>query len=66
MGNSMGARTYWVDWYPVQSRILDGAATDTALIVDISAGKGHGLLAFSQKFPNAGRLVLQVDCCGGA
>ncbi|KAL4957796.1 putative O-methyltransferase [Aspergillus filifer] len=41
MGNTMGARKYWVDWYPVQSRILDGAEPDKALIVDIGGGKGH-------------------------
>ncbi|KAL3494925.1 hypothetical protein BJX62DRAFT_197028 [Aspergillus germanicus] len=71
MSNSMGARTYWIDWYPVQSRILDGATSDTALIVDIGAGKGHDLLAFADEFPDAGRLVLQdlpavVDRLDGA
>ncbi|OJD27342.1 hypothetical protein ACJ73_01256 [Blastomyces percursus] len=59
MGNTMGARKYWVDWYPVQSQILDGAAADRALIVDVGAGKGHDLLAFKNKFPDIGRLVLQ-------
>jgi hypothetical protein len=71
MGNSMGARAYWIDWYPVQSRILDGATSNTALIVDVGAGKGHDLLAFADKFPNSGRLVLQdlpvvVDRLDGA
>ncbi|PGG99634.1 hypothetical protein GX51_06189 [Blastomyces parvus] len=59
MGNTMGARKYWVDWYPVQSQILDGAATDKALVVDVGAGKGHDLLAYKNKFPDTGRLVLQ-------
>ncbi|KAK2879395.1 hypothetical protein FQN49_000913 [Arthroderma sp. PD_2] len=59
MGNTMGARKYWVDWYPVQKQILDGATADKALIVDVGAGKGHDLLAFKTKFPNTGRLVLQ-------
>ncbi|KAJ5100560.1 O-methyltransferase [Penicillium angulare] len=68
MGNTMGARKYWVDWYPVQDRILDGfvsaAAEDknnnNALLVDVGAGKGHDVLAFREKFPEAGgRLVLQ-------
>ncbi|EER39493.1 sterigmatocystin 8-O-methyltransferase [Histoplasma capsulatum H143] len=59
MGNTMGARKYWVDWYPVQSQILDGAATDKPLIVDVGAGKGHDLLSYKNRFPNTGRLVLQ-------
>jgi hypothetical protein len=59
MGNTMGARGYWVDWYPVQERIIDGATTGNALIVDVGAGKGHDLLAFNGKFPNSGRLVLE-------
>ncbi|KLJ08368.1 hypothetical protein EMPG_16199 [Blastomyces silverae] len=59
MGNTMGARKYWVDWYPVESQILAGAATDKALIVDVGAGKGHDLLAYTNKFPDTGRLVLQ-------
>ncbi|OAX79907.1 hypothetical protein ACJ72_05771 [Emergomyces africanus] len=59
MGNTMGARKYWVDWYPVQSEILDGASQDKALIVDVGAGKGHDLLAYMKKFPDTGRLVLQ-------
>ncbi|KAF3484260.1 uncharacterized protein GIQ15_03584 [Arthroderma uncinatum] len=59
MGNTMGARKYWVDWYPVQSQILDGVTLDKALIVDVGAGKGHDLLAYKNKFPNTGRLVLE-------
>lgn len=62
MGNTMGARKYWVDWYPVQDRILDRFAADKtqALLVDVGAGKGHDLLAFRAKFPQArGRLVLE-------
>ncbi|PYI32665.1 putative O-methyltransferase [Aspergillus indologenus CBS 114.80] len=63
MGNTMGARKYWVDWYPVQERILDGFAAVSAaaaLLVDVGAGKGHDLLAFRARFPDAGgRLVLE-------
>ncbi|KAJ6035868.1 O-methyltransferase [Penicillium herquei] len=65
MGNTMGARKYWVDWYPVQERILDGFETavennSKTLLVDVGAGKGHDLLAFLERFPKAGgRLVLQ-------
>lgn len=59
MGNTMGARGYWVDWFPVQSRILDGADLDQVLIVDVGAGKGHDLLAYNKNFPGTARLVLQ-------
>ncbi|EED12775.1 O-methyltransferase, putative [Talaromyces stipitatus ATCC 10500] len=60
MGNTMGARSYWVDWYPVQTQILDNADPEKPLIVDVGAGKGHDLLAFHARFPDhAGKLVLQ-------
>ena len=60
MGNTMGARNYWVDWYPVQEQILDNADPGKPLIVDVGAGKGHDLMAFHSKFPDsAGKLVLQ-------
>lgn len=59
MGNTMGAREYWVDWFPVQERLLYGAKTDSALIVDVGAGRGHDMLAFNGKYPGRGRLVLQ-------
>lgn len=59
MGNTMGARSYWVDWFPVQERLLDGAMADSALIVDVGGGRGHDLQAFHEKHPRQGRLVLQ-------
>lgn len=60
MGNTMGAKTYWVDWYPVTSRLLDGYDTSTALLVDIRAGKGHDLQAFASKYPDLkAELILQ-------
>lgn len=59
MGNTMGARKYWVDWFPVQETLLQDARDDTALIVDGGGGKGHDLQAFHNKYPQRGRLVLQ-------
>ncbi|KAF4631646.1 hypothetical protein G7Y89_g6486 [Cudoniella acicularis] len=48
MGNMMGARKYWVDWHPVQERILEGfdKEGEAPLIVDMrSAMKpGYSLL----------------------
>lgn len=59
MGSTMGARRYWVDWYPIQERLLDGADDNSALVVDVGGGKGHDVLAFHAKYPGRGRLVLQ-------
>lgn len=59
MGNTMGARDYWVDWFPIQERLLDGATDKSALVVDVGAGRGHDVLAFHAKYPGRGRLVLQ-------
>ncbi|KAL4929892.1 S-adenosyl-L-methionine-dependent methyltransferase [Aspergillus undulatus] len=66
MGNNMGARRSWLEWFPVQREILDEVDLDLetekkkVLIVDVGAGKGHDLVAFAKKFPDAGgRLVLQ-------
>lgn len=55
----MGARKYWVDWFPAQENLLEGARDSTALIVDVGGGKGHDLQAFHQKYPQRGRLILQ-------
>jgi hypothetical protein len=59
MGSTMGARKYWVDWYPVEENLLQNTSESTALIVDVGGGKGHDLQAFHQKHPKTGRLVLQ-------
>ena len=59
MGNTMGSRKYWVDWYPVKEQLLQGAKESNALIVDVGGGRGHDLQAFYEKYPQQGRLVLQ-------
>ncbi|KAF2971686.1 hypothetical protein GQX73_g1866 [Xylaria multiplex] len=61
MGNSMGARQIWLDWYPMQERLIDGSdpANDPALLVDIGGGWGHDIMAFNNKYPNKGKLILQ-------
>lgn len=62
MGSTMGARGYWVDWYPIQECLLDGAdllAKGSALLVDVGGGNGHDLAAFQGKFPGQERLILQ-------
>lgn len=60
MGNTLGARKYWTDWFPVQRRVIDGATEASPLLVDVGGGKGHDLLGFQAKYPQkAHRLVLQ-------
>lgn len=60
MGNTMGARKYWTDWFPVQERLLDGANESSPLLVDVGGGKGHDVLDFQARYPQKGRrLVLQ-------
>jgi hypothetical protein len=63
MGNTMGAREYWHDWYDVRDRLLSGfqSSTDNALLVDIGGGKGHDLVAFDATFGKSydGQLILQ-------
>ncbi|BCR98264.1 uncharacterized protein AKAW2_31583S [Aspergillus luchuensis] len=55
-------RPHWADWFPVQERVLADADSnpDRAMIVDIGGGRGHDLLGFKKRFPNApGKLVLE-------
>ncbi|KAI0108548.1 sterigmatocystin 8-O-methyltransferase [Nemania sp. FL0031] len=59
MGSSMGARQIWTDWYPMQEQLINGLNPDTPLLVDIGGGWGHDILAFHNKYPNKGKLILQ-------
>ncbi|TGO35931.1 hypothetical protein BHYA_0140g00020 [Botrytis hyacinthi] len=64
MGNTMGARKYWLDWWPVEERVFEGVeGADNTLLVDVGGGKGHDIMAFEEKFggreKRVGRLVLQ-------
>jgi hypothetical protein len=66
MGNTMGTREYWHDWYDVQGRLLSGfeSFADSTLLVDIGGGKGHDLVAFDATFGKGdksydGQLILQ-------
>ena len=49
-----GGRPDWVDWFPVQDKLLDDLrrpiAPDSILYVDVAGGRGHDLLAFKKKF----------------
>jgi len=59
MGNTMGARQYWVDWFPVEDHLLAQFNPETTLLVDVGGGKGHDLQAFHASYPGRGKLVLQ-------
>ncbi|CAG8165939.1 unnamed protein product, partial [Penicillium nalgiovense] len=55
-------RPHWGDWFPVRERLLDHAeiTADTPLLVDLGAGRGHDLIGFRERFPDApGKLVLE-------
>jgi hypothetical protein len=59
-----GSRPAWVDWFPVQQKLLDDPTKpvkeDNILYVDIAGGRGHDLLVFKDRFPQyPGRYVLQ-------
>ncbi|KAL2869142.1 S-adenosyl-L-methionine-dependent methyltransferase [Aspergillus lucknowensis] len=51
---------HWVDWFPVQEQLLEGAIANRPLIVDVGGGRGHDLVGFKERFPLAvGKLVLE-------
>ena len=62
MEGSAGNRALWVDWFPVQERLIDGfvGGEENVLFIDMAGGLGQDLKAFQAKFPAApGRLILQ-------
>jgi hypothetical protein len=55
MGNTLGSREYWHDWYDVKGRLLaefDMRRSPT-LLVDVGGGKGHDLQSFHNAFGKA-------------
>lgn len=54
-----GSRPSWVTWFPVQEKLIDGSRPDFPLLVDVAGGRGHDLIEFHDRFPDAGTLVLQ-------
>ncbi|KAI1176536.1 putative O-methyltransferase [Nemania sp. FL0916] len=59
MGNTVGNRGYWIDWFPIQELLLDEATSQSVLLVDVGGGRGHDLVGFREKYPGQGRLILQ-------
>ncbi|KAJ5476700.1 Plant methyltransferase dimerization [Penicillium sp. IBT 31633x] len=55
-------RPHWADWFPVREQLLDhpDMTADTPLLVDLGAGRGHDLIGFRKRFPDApGKLILE-------
>ncbi|KAJ5522503.1 hypothetical protein N7527_006618 [Penicillium freii] len=62
MEGHRGNRPHWADWFPVRERLLDhpDMTADIPLLVDIGAGRGHELIGFWKRFPDAqGKLVME-------
>lgn len=54
----------WVDWFPVQERIIGEINSipheNDVLLIDVGGGEGHYIKRFRTRFPHApGRLILQ-------
>ena len=55
-------RDTWMDYFPVQKKLGDGANEDkdAIMFVDIGGGMGHVAAALHKRFPNLpGRFILQ-------
>lgn len=56
------SRPNWIDWFPVQDRILDGVKldSDAIVLVDVGGGRGLNLKTFGKRFPQSkGKLILE-------
>ncbi|KAG8533879.1 uncharacterized protein KY384_001620 [Bacidia gigantensis] len=61
-GGVRATRGTWLEWFPVQKELLEGARDDpnAVLMVDLGGGRGRDLAAFKAQFPDApGRFVLE-------
>ena len=60
MSSYRTGRAEFLDVFPAEDRLIKGAKSDRALLVDVGGGLGHDLRKFADKFPRAeGRLILQ-------
>lgn len=55
------ARPSWVDYYPVQDRLLSDSASEGPLLVDIGGGLGRDISHFHSVFPGAGGALILQD-----
>ena len=62
MTGNQSSRPSWIDWYPIEERLLRGIKADdnAVVMIDIAGGRGHYLAAFRERFPYIkGRFILQ-------
>ena len=62
MTGNQSSRPSWIDWYPIEERLLRGIKVDdnAVVMIDIAGGQGHYLAAFRDRFPYVkGRFILQ-------
>ncbi|KAK4871037.1 hypothetical protein LT330_000274 [Penicillium expansum] len=61
MEGDCGARPSWLEWFPVEERLLCDTHPDAeTLMVDVAGGRGHDLAAFATRYPDVpGRLILE-------
>ena len=55
-------RVNWIDWFPVQEQLINGAKTgnEAVFMIDVGGGRGQDLIAFRNRYPGApGKLMLQ-------
>ena len=47
-----GAGLFWIDWFPIEERLLNGANIkhDSVLMVDAGGDRGHNLKGTKAKF----------------
>ncbi|KAL5342739.1 S-adenosyl-L-methionine-dependent methyltransferase [Aspergillus crustosus] len=63
MAADRGSRPPWVEWFPVQERVIEPFAVEKeedVFLVDVAGGRGHDIRTFQEKFPGVrGRFVLE-------
>lgn len=54
-------RKHWSSFYPIQERLLDGAAADGILMVDVGGNTGSQIAALREQFPDAPGKCMILD-----
>ena len=55
-----GTRHHWTEWFPLESKLLDGFTNESTFLVDVGGGRGHDLEKLLLRIPSLkGYLVLQ-------
>ncbi|KAL4802466.1 S-adenosyl-L-methionine-dependent methyltransferase [Aspergillus unguis] len=57
-----GSRPAWVEWFPVEEKLLStfAGSDDDVFLVDVAGGRGHEIQVFRERIPHAkGRFILE-------